>query len=561
MPILKKILKIIAKVIVGIFAFYSFFSLLLVPLLSPWIVSSQASKILKTPVKVRLILFNPFLLRINVKGFKISDNNKQLMVGFDHFWCDFSFISLFKKTYRIESLGLEGLKVNAVLSGNNEINLLKLVPAEIPVSAQPAKTASLQPAKQAKPQPLPTVVIDLITVKGVINFTDTSVNPKFSTSINNIDLRITNLSTKPEAIAKMNFSARLDEKGLISTELTINPLKVPLTLETMFNLNDYALTILTPYVGKYTGYKVKSGKLALSMDYKIKDNKLIATHKLLVDNFDFGDKVESKDALHLPYGLALALLEDSKGQINITLPVTGDMSKPDFHYFHLIGQVLRNFFMKLMTKPFSFLGSIAGLEDASEELGSIHFLPGKTDLVDSEREKLNLIIKALNERPNLNLKISGSYDPAADWKAIKTEVFDNDFRVLRKDSKRDDAWIYQELYQRRFGIRDLWKLTSLYRSKEGVYDNEKINAEVKRRIIQEGKVDRKALEALAAARAKNIYDFVINTGLDTKRVSMGSVYEVKATEEFVPLELSLSGFGDSSKTSDDKVFPSESKGN
>ena len=549
MRILKKILKITAKVIAGIFAFYFLLSLVLVPLISPWIASWQATKILKTPVKVRTILFNPFLLRLNIKGFEIKDNNKQLILSLDRSWCDFSFLSLFKKIYRVESLGAEGLKVNAVLSEKMEINLLKLVPVEIPapgkVKAQQGKPVSQKPSEAEKPKPLPIVVVDLITLSGsTVNFTDYSVNPNFATSINNINLRITNLSTKPDAVARATFEAKLDEKGLISAELSANPLKVPLSLETVFKLNDYALQILTPYVGKYTGRKVKSGKMSLSMDYKIEDNKLIATHKLLVDNFDFGDKVESKDVIHLPYGLALALLEDTQDKIKINLPVTGDMSKPDFHYTHLIGQFLKNFFMNLVTKPFSFLGSIAGAENASEELGSIRFLPGKTDLADSEKEKLNLIIKALNDRPNLNLKINGSYDNQVDWKAIKTDVFNNDFRVLRSDSTRKDAWVYQELYQRRFGIKALWRLTSSYRSKEGIYDEEKLNAEIKRQVIEEGKADKVALEALAMGRAKVVYDFVISAGLDIKRVSMGDPHEAKAIEGFVPLELSLTGFGD-----------------
>ncbi|MDD5109568.1 MAG: DUF748 domain-containing protein, partial [Candidatus Omnitrophica bacterium] len=260
MRILKKILKITAKVIAGIFAFYFLLSLVLVPLISPWIASWQATKILKTPVKVRTILFNPFLLRLNIKGLEIKDNNKQLMLSLDRSWCDFSFLSLFKKIYRVESLGAEGLKVNAVLSENMEINLLKLVPVEIPapgkVKAQPEKPVSQKPPEAEKPKPLPIVVVDLITLSGsTVNFTDYSVNPNFATSINNINLRITNLSTKPDAVAKAVFEAKLDEKGLISAELSANPLKVPLSLETVFKLNDDALQILTPYVGKYTGRK------------------------------------------------------------------------------------------------------------------------------------------------------------------------------------------------------------------------------------------------------------------------------------------------------------------
>ena len=109
-------------------------------------------------------------------------------------------------------------------------------------------------------------------------------------------------------------------------------------METTFSLNGYALGVLTPYVGKYTGRELKDGKLDLRMNYRIGGNKLIASHQVLVQQFEFGNAVESKDALHFPFGLAVALLEDPQGKIKIALPASGDMSDPKFEYFHLISK-------------------------------------------------------------------------------------------------------------------------------------------------------------------------------------------------------------------------------
>ncbi|MBN1913209.1 MAG: DUF748 domain-containing protein [Candidatus Omnitrophica bacterium] len=561
MGVLRKIFKAAAKIIAGIFVFYLLLSLVIIPLIAPWIAGSQATKILKHPVRVRLIILNPFLLRLTVKGLNIQDADKQAMVGFDRFWADLSFISLLEKKYRVESIGLEGLKVNAALGKDGNINLLGLIPQdEIKPAApkeNPAQPQSVNPATEQKPGvstasgtgalPLPLVVIDLITVKnGAIRFSDLSVEPNFTTSLNNINLQVTNLSTNPEAEAKISFQAKLDDKGVMSSEALVKPFASPLAFENVFKLNDYALGVLTPYVAKFVGHKVKSGKLDLSMDYRAADNRLKASHKVLVQSFDFGDKVESKDALNLPFGLALALLEDSRNRIDISLPVSGDMSKPDFHYFHLIGQVLRNFFFKLVTKPFAFLGSLVGSESGSEEFGYVRFAPGQAELSPAEKEKLSSIVKLLLERPKILLEIKGSYDPLVDWRAIKTDVFNNDFRILKEESKRPESWVYQELYQRRFGIRDLWRLTKSYRSKEGVYDEEKLNAEIKRQLIGEGNADKAALFALAEARAKVIYDFVIAAGFEVKRVSIGEAHECQASAGFVPLELALTVYDNSS---------------
>ena len=151
----------------------------------------------------------------------------------------------------------------------------------------------------------------------------------------------------------------------------------------LYEINNYngsntaAATYLTTMPKDCYGIAYLNGLLELTgmdfgsncyyYDYNIADNKLVASHKILVQRFEFGDKVESKDALHLPFGMAVALLEDPQGKINISLPVHGDMSDPEFEYFHLIGQVARNFFMKLVTKPFSFLASAIGSESGEEE--------------------------------------------------------------------------------------------------------------------------------------------------------------------------------------------------
>jgi hypothetical protein len=539
MNIIRKILKITAKVIVGIFALYLVLSLILVPLVSPWLIGSQATKLLGQSVKVRSVQINPFLWRLTIKGFKITDAGNEIMVGFDKFWVDFSFIGLFQKKYRIESVGLDGLKVNVQLLENGSINLLGLVPKEVAKPAQP---------KPLPTKPLPKILVDLISMdSGRVSFTDRSVKPNFVTTLSGMTLRITGISTNPDSEAKITFGAKLDDFGTISTETSIRPFASPLAFEAVFKLNDYALGVLTPYVGKYTGHTVRDGKLSLSMDYRVANNQLNAKHKLLVQSFDFGDQVESKDALNLPFGLALAILEDSQNRIDISLPVTGDMSKPDFHYFQLIGQVLKNFFFKIITKPFSFLGSMVGAESGSEELGYIRFLPGHADLSDAEKEKLNIVAKALKERPKLLLEVKGCYDPIVDWKAIKVDVFDKDFRDLRQGSKRLDNWVYQELYQRRFGIRALWKLTKSYRSKAGVYDDLKINEEIKRQLIEDSKGNKVALGALAEGRAQVVYDFIIATGFDAKRLSLGEAQESQASAGLVPLELVLTVFDSSKK--------------
>ncbi|NTV29552.1 MAG: DUF748 domain-containing protein [Candidatus Omnitrophica bacterium] len=557
---LKKILSVTGKIIVGLFLFYLLAGFVLVPLALWWGIPSQGTKLLKHPVQVQSVYFNPFLWRLDISGLRILDADHQVLVGFDKFTADASFLSLFGKAYRVESLRLDGLKVNAVLLPGNKINLLELVPAAevapatgnkpaaggtvTSPSGEPVATAQGVPAR-----PLPVLVVDEIVLsRGSVHFTDQTISPKFSTVLDQIEVRVTGLSTRPDCQARVDFQAVLDGKGAVKNELMVRPFVVPLELETTFSLDGYAMTVLTPYIGKYTGRALQDGRLEFNMTYRIAGNRLTASHKVLIQRFEFGGKVPSKDALPLPFGLAVALLEDPQGRININLPVTGDLSKPDFRYWPLVGQVVRNFFMGLVTKPFAFLASALGADSGTDELGYVRFQPGQSVLLDAEKEKLKTLIKGLAEHPRLMLEVNGGYDDTLDWKAIKTDVLERDFKELRKDSTRPDSALYQMLYQRRFGLRDLWDITKKFKVKEGEYKDADLVTELKRRLIEEGAADRKALEALAQERAKAIYEQLLADGMDRGRIRLGTARPSQASMGLVPSEFTLTVFGQEEET-------------
>lgn len=554
---LKKILRITAKSIIGIFLFYLFLGSVVIPLAVKWGGEIQGAKILKTPVRIRAVFFNPFLWRLNIRGFEILDAGKQVLVGFDKLAVDVSFTNLLKKVCRIESISLDGLKLNVVLLPDGRMNLLDLVPPQggpatpsssisgHKVESQPpaAVVSASGPASPASVMPL--VIIDRITLtRGMIHFTDRSIQPSFSTVLNDMMLEITSLSTRPEDEAKILFKAKLDQKGKISLETMGKPLKQPLAMEASFKLNDYAMQVLSPYVGKYTGRALGDGKLDIRMDYRIGDNKITAGHKLLIQNFKFGQKVESKDALPLPFGLAVALLEDPQGKINISLPVNGDMNDPKFEYLPLLGKVVRNFFLKLVTKPFSILASVVGGSGAggTEELDYVKFLPGTAELPEEEKQKISMLAKGLNERPRLLLEINGTFDPQVDWKAIQSSAFVKDFEELMADSSRSPMATYQLLFQRRFGIRSLWTLTKKYKSGIGKYDDFKVKLEIKRQLIEAAPPDTKALSVLGQDRAQRVHDLLVSSGFDARRLKIGPVRSTQSSMGYVPLEFTLTVF-------------------
>lgn len=532
---LKKILSFLLQAIVGVLLLYLIVTLILIPLLGPWIIRSQAAKFFKKPVQLRAVQINPFLGRITLKDFSIRDEQNNILIGFDRFGVDISFLNLPQKIYRLEEVTFDGLKIHATLLAGNRINLLELVP--------PSNAPSTSAAGPASKQEMPVVIFDRIALHhGQVIFIDQTVNPNFQSTIRDMELNVTGFSTKPDSRVTVDFGAKLNDQGDLSSHTTVEPFVEPLRLETSLHLNQYVLTVLTPYAGKYAGRELAKGRLDFKMDYRIADHQLTASHKVLIQDFTFGQKVPSPDALNLPFGLAVALLEDSRGKINISLPVKGDMSDPQFEYWPLVGQVARNFFMKLITKPFSFLASMVGSESGTDELGSVIFAPGEDQLKESEKEKLRLLTKALEERPLLILKIPGAYDPAPDWQAVKTQMLEKDLQKVREESTRGEAWVYQEVYEQRFGIREQWRFVKQFRSKDGKVDEMRLIKETRERLIHDAPPKIEHLNDLGQRRAQVVRDYLLSLGFPEDKIQMVPSQAVQSNSSGTPLEFSLTVF-------------------
>lgn len=534
MKFLKISFRFLALILVGAMALYLFCALVAVPLLLPTVLSWQGSKILQHPVKIRMIVFNPFLWQLTVRGFEIKDTSDQPIISFERLSVDVSFLSLLKKKYHVESIDVDQPQLHVSLLENGRVDVLNFLPAT--AVETPGESAAVLSVHQGV---IPVFSIDRITIqKGRLQFDDYAVKPMFKTVISDIDLTVENFSTQPSEMMKATLKAVVDDRGIVQASAKGQPFVQPLDLDLTLSLDHYVLAALGPYTGKYVGRNVRDGKLDFSMTYQIIHNQLKASHNILIQRFTFGEKVDSKDALNFPVGFALALLEDARGRIKISLPVSGDIGDPEFHYTHLIWNTARGFFTKLVTKPFSMLGSILASEAGIEELGSVSFLPGQAELSPQEQKKLTVLAQSLKDRVKLLLEINGSYDLTADWKAIKSANFLKEYKAIKNESSRTEYWILQTLYQRRFGLRELWKLTRQFRIKGG-YDYQRLNPQMRRQLGEDAFPDKQALNDLADQRAKVVYDAILKEKLDPRRVYIGRNQEMQASQGFVPMAFTL----------------------
>jgi len=178
---------------------------------------------------------------------------------------------------------------------------------------------------------------------------------------------------------------------------------------------------------------IVKGKLNVDLHYKLDQNKLDANNHIFIDQFTFGDHVDSPGATSLPVRLAISLLKNSRGEIDVNVPVSGSLDDPQFSVGSLIWHAFLNVIEKAVTSPFSLLASAFG---GSEELGYVAFQPGSATLSEAEAKKLDTIAKALADKPAVKLDLAGRVDPALDTPGLKQAALE---RQIKQQKIKDVA--------------------------------------------------------------------------------------------------------------------------
>ena len=327
----------------------------------------------------------------------------------------------------VGEIALSDFYSRLILNKEGRLNVADIVrqPAEGETPA-PA-VAKAEPAK-----PMPPVKIAKITLQnGTVNFSDFFVKPNYSVNLTRLGGRVNGLSSAEGTVADMELRGSYANSAPVQIVAQLNPLAAQSYLDLKADVTGVDLVGFSPYSGKYAGYAIDKGKLSLNVGYKLENGKLDAQNKLFIDQLTFGDKVDSPDATKLPVNLAIALLKNSRGEIDLDLPISGSLDDPQFSVGGLIVKVIVNLFVKAVTSPFALLGSLFG---GGEELSNIEFAAGYAALDAAAGKRLESLAKALADRDALKLEITGRADPESDREGLKRAAIE---RAMKAEKLKD----------------------------------------------------------------------------------------------------------------------------
>jgi hypothetical protein len=338
-------------------------------------------------------------------------------------------VNLNPETVAIKEIAVDNAYARLVIETNKTINLLNALRLTNAPATNETKVAVGKNPGMTNP-PLPQIFVGAIVISNTaVSFTDHSLEPNVNIAIKQADGTISGISSEQLQHADVDLHAVVDGIGPAAITGTINPFSGTLTNSIKISVKDVDLTPTGPYSGKFAGYSIAEGKLNLDLTYEIVGKKLDSKNVITLDQFTFGEQVNSPDATHLPVRLAIAILKDRDGKIILDVPIQGNLDDPKFRIGKVVTRAIMNILEKVATSPFSLIGAAFG--GGGEELSYQDFAPGDAKLTADDTKKLDVLAKALYERPGLNLEISGSIDPASDRDGLQRAALDKQLRTCK----------------------------------------------------------------------------------------------------------------------------------
>lgn len=400
------------------------------PYLAPYVTFALTNGTLSTQSTLKLSLKQTIELffkgDIHIDALNINDVSKKSLLAWDK-------LSLLEVMYATHPSSLHVTKIllnkpylNLDIKKDKSTNfsgLLKPTPPKKPAS---------KPSQQ-KEEEMQMRIGEATLKGGSARFKDASLPIPFATLIHNLNGSFSTLDTKNTRPSVLSLEGKVDKYGYAKINGSLLPFDFTNRANLKLLFKNIDMPSLTPYSGKFIGYAIQKGKLSLDLSYKIKQGLMEGDNKINLDSLTLGEKIESKEATSLPLGLAIAILKDSKGQIDLNLPVSGDLNDPEFRYGAIVWKAIGNLIGSVVTSPFSLLGSILGIE--TESLQSVDFALGSFELIASEEEKMEQYRQILEKKPELKLRITPTYNEEADGTALRENKLAQQIEAMTKNAK------------------------------------------------------------------------------------------------------------------------------
>ena len=335
----------------------------------------------------------------------------------------------------IDAVKLGNFFARVILFPDGELNLKQIVRQdETAVTAdEQVQSESIIAEKNKESKPMPLHIGKVILQQGNVDFHDRFIEPNYRANLTGLTGQVGPIHSSRSGT--IDITGAIDKTAPLEIRGSIEPFGSELLMDIVAKAKEIDLPQFSPYSGKYVGYAIEKGKLSVDVHYHIEQGALTAENNVFLDQFTLGERVESEEAVSVPLELAIALLKNRRGEIDIHLPIKGSIDDPQFSLGNIILDAFINLITRAVTAPFALLGSMLGGD--SEELSEISFSPGFSSIEAEAESRLQSLAQILQDRPALRLEIAGHVDPVQDHEGLKHAILQRQVKAkkLAADAK------------------------------------------------------------------------------------------------------------------------------
>ena len=508
-----------------------------------------------------------FLGNLEVADLSLAESVKdKRLASWQSFRADKISLSLAKKRLDISELYFDQLYGDILIDSDGSLNVgqvVKSTGSAAETDDMPAEKTQEEAKNDAKESDFAIQIGGITIAKASADFADLSLPLPFAVKIESLNGKMSTISNLSSEPSEISLEGKVDEYGFARINGIVTPLEPNRNTNLLVAFENIDVPKFTPYAIPFAGREIASGTLDLKLGYEVKDSQLVGENSIILRDFELGKKVPHPDALDIPLGLAVALLTDSNGKIDIDLPVRGNFEDPEFSYSDAVWSTLGNLLVKIVLSPFNLLGNLLGIE--ASELESVNFLEGRSDLTPPEMQTAGKLAEALALRPELQLVINGVYDPVADNLALRTAQLKQQLESLiaeltaTSDPSLQSAELRKMALEQMFTeklspadaqqkLEEVQKLFTTLVEVEGQsepvekFDSLAYTGELRKQLIDRQTLENNALDNLASARANALKTALvkIDEGLNERVVIKENTAISKEDGESIEMKVTLS---------------------
>lgn len=385
---------------------------------------------------------------LDINDFLITETDEGSRLGsWSQFHLEKIAFSATERKLEISELGFDQPYGDIRIAEDGSVNLGRVAKDENgdeqkALETPPEKRTDEPTAGESKQAAFSTTIGRVVIVNASADFEDQSLPLPFIAKIADLNGDMTTIATQSREPSTVALEGKVDEFGFVSVTGSVTPLDVKRNTDIKVAFRNVEMPKFSAYTIPFAGREIASGKLDLDLGYKVTASELVGENKLVLRDFELGEEVEHPGAMSLPLGLAVALLKDGEGKIDIDLPIRGNVDDPEFKYGGVIMKALANLVVKIVASPFALLGKLVGVE--ANELEYINFIQGRADLTPPEQERIVKLAEALALRPELELEVSGVVDRKADGLALRAAKLQQIVDSRMAEKAADDPSMYAE---------------------------------------------------------------------------------------------------------------------